>query len=236
VSDDVLSALIDRQVEQAEAASARAHLDQCAACQTRFAELRAVVGLLGRMPVLEPRRSFRIGPVPLPSNVRRLSRWYAVARGATASMAAVFVLLVAGNVYVQSIAPPSQQTAVTAERAVPAQAPARDAGGPGNFAARPAVAGEAALRSGPAADPSDQVAAATSVQLLPTLSPTSAVAPAPRPVGGPVTRAPESEDRVDGWRTAAGVAGLLALVALLAAVVIRYRLRRARLAAIHVPE
>ena len=102
LADDVLSALVDDQLDAAAARDARSHLAGCPACQQRLGELEMLVGLLHRLPEVEPPRTFTLGPrlVADPPNVIRLQRWYAWTRTAAASLAAVFVFLVAGALYV----------------------------------------------------------------------------------------------------------------------------------------
>jgi hypothetical protein len=257
LADELLSALIDAQLSRDEESAAHAHLGACAECQARLQELRSVVVLLHALPSIEPPREFSLGPrlVADPPNVIRLQRWYTVARAGAASLAAAFVFLSVGTLYVDSRPVPTSATlsskavapqvasdgvsapnAPTAENAVvpTAQAPAARqavpaaAQAPAPAAAQPAAAG-AALAAKPtpaAADPADLVTAATSTRPLPTLVPT----PLPTPL--PVVGVPVSEPQADTagpLRAAAAIVGVLTVFALLAAVLMRHRLRAAHL-------
>ncbi|HET6320086.1 MAG TPA: hypothetical protein VFG86_26820 [Chloroflexota bacterium] len=241
LADDTLSALLDEQLAPAELSAARAHVELCASCAERLAELRQVVGLLRGLPLVQPSRDFTLGPrlVDDPLNVIRLQRWYTWARAGAASLAAVFVLLAAGSIYVDNsatsrtassvlVANDAPKVAATSGAPAPAQAVSRDG------AAAPA-APQVAVRAQPAAgaaaesalakatpEASDQVAAATSVRALPTQIPV----PTPAPVAAlaPTT----TGDPAAPLRIAAFVAGALAIVAVLLALYVRQRLVRSR--------
>jgi hypothetical protein len=248
LSDELLSTLLDAQLGPADEAAALAHLATCSTCTQRLADFRAVSAMLRRLPEIEAPRDFSIGPrgaVAEPSNVIRLQRWYTWSRAAAGSLAAVFVFLVAGTLYVDATRPMSvpqaalapapraevrtaenQATAPTANTAgapPPAAAPkpaAQAPAAPAAFQSRaqPTPAPSEALT---AADASDQVKAATSVSALAT--PTSV--PLARQTRD-VTTAPT--DAAAPWRTAASIAGILAALALLIAFAVRHRLRAAR--------
>ncbi len=283
LSDEVLSVLVDEQLSPAELQAARVHLEACTRCTEQLAELRRLKALLGDLPELDLPRDFALGPrlVADPPNVIRLERWYTWTRAGAASLAAAFVFLVAGTVYVDTVSPPrfdartTQAVANAPKVAVPAAAPAsapatvpttaptaavapaappqsnavpgvpaaaRDSA---QSASAPASAGGAtaqqpaaqlAARSQPSAaesepkpaagDTADQTAAATRVQPLPTLPPT----PVPQPPAAPVasTAALSVVDPAAPLRTAAVIAGVLAVLVLLGALVVRHRLSRAR--------
>jgi Putative zinc-finger len=163
IADQILSAAIDDQLTPDEARAANAHLETCVVCQARLDELRSVVGLLRALPAIEAPRDFSIGPrlVADPPNVVRLRRWYGVARAGAASLAAVFVFLSAGALYIDS-QPIDSSVGVSA-----AQAPAKSS---------PAVAVPAvpAVESAPAPR-----SAAVAAPPAPT---PAAAAPAPAPV------------------------------------------------------
>jgi hypothetical protein len=250
--DETLSALLDAQLAADQEQAARAHLHACSACERRLAGLRSVVVMLRSLPEVEPPRDFALGPRPVaePANVIRLQRWYTWSRGAAASLAAVFVLLVGGNVYLETVAPPARQVALesstsvgtTNQAAAPASAPAPapaaalKAEAPQPPPAAPSKAGavppaaqsaaDAAPRSSlvmATPDPSDQVKAATRVTALatPTAAPAAQIAPDER-----VART--REDPAAPFRVAASVFGVLAALAVLGALVVRHRLRNAR--------
>jgi len=242
LDEAMLSALVDDQVEgdgseqsdrnerSEHTLAVRAHVRQCADCERRLAELRHVVGLLHALPMHEPPRSFTLGPrrVADPPNVVRLQRWYAATRVVAASLAAVFVFLVAGTVYVDATT--VRAPLVTAPSAAPASIPAPSPPAPAaavQAATRPA-AGARSAQSAPGGDSSDQVAATTSVRPLPTLPPT----PAPTPAAVSTALQSSTLDPAAVWRDAASVAGVLAVLIVLLAVALRHRLRLARAAVI----
>jgi hypothetical protein len=146
LADQLLSAFIDDQLAPDEAEQAKAHLETCAVCRARLDELRALVVLLRDLPSLEPPRDFSIGLrlVVDPPNVVRLRRWYGGVRVGAATLAAAFVFLLAGALYVdrqpvssnvelssrpQLAAAPAASPALRAAAAPPAPAPVP--GGPG---------------------------------------------------------------------------------------------------------
>ncbi len=255
-SDETLSALLDQQLPAAELRIAEDHVAACAECATRLAGLRSVAAMLRSLPHVEPPRDFALGPrlVADPPNLIRLQRWYVWTRAGAASLAAAFVFLVAGTVYLDS-APRARSTTTSFEapaalesKAAPAAAPAPTAAPAANAqsappapaaapqvaarqAAAPASKPEAASGAVAASDQSDQVAAATSVRALPTPAPTVAPAAppaAPAPVAAAVPAS--TTDPAAPVRTAAAIAGVLAVLALLAAFIARHRLARSRAA------
>jgi hypothetical protein len=165
LADDVLSVLVDERLSPAESQAAREHLATCASCSERLAELRTLSGLLRALPEVDLPRDFSIGPRPVaePANVIRLQRWYTWARAGAASLAAVFVFLVAGTVFLDSGAVPSRPTtafqASSGEGAVAANAPR---------AAAPALAPATAATPAPTTAPN-----------APPAAPAQAPAPAP---------------------------------------------------------
>jgi hypothetical protein len=227
--DDALSALLDSDAPRAEAP----HLATCAACDQRLEELRAVVGLLRGLPDVPPPRDFTLQVDP--PNVIRLRSWYVWTRAASGALAAVFVFLVAGALYLDSAPPAAAPRAVPAAAviasAAPASAPAPAAPAPAVAPAAQAPQPAAALRqrppaesAGAAADASDQVAAATSVRPLPTPAPTPTLFVARPPVASEVPVAPAA-DPVAPLRTAAALVGILAVGLLFITIVLRHRLR-----------
>jgi anti-sigma factor RsiW len=249
IGDDLLSTLVDDQLTPDEAERVRAHLARCAACQERLEEFRSVAALLRGLPELEPPRDFSLGPrlVADPPNVIRLRRWYVVARTSAATLAAAFVFLSVGALYVDSrpaagasirvstsgdasaprapeVAPPPTTAPAAVRAAAPASAPgaAAPAAVP---AASPAVGAAAAARPAPGKpQPDDQVAAATSINPLPTLPPT----PQPTAVAlsAPSTVSNVPPDPAAPLRNAALGVGILAVLTLLAALAVRHRLRQ----------
>jgi anti-sigma factor RsiW len=231
IDDDVLSAFVDQQLTPDESTAVIAHLQTCPECQVRLDGLRSVAMLLRQLPEVEPPRDFSIGPRLLvdPPNVVRLRRWYTATRVAAGALAAVFVFLLAGTLYVDS-QPAADGSARPAALSAPARAAATVAP---TLAARAAVAAQAPA-AGAAAAPrpaainpqaDDQVAAATSVSPLPTPVPTPLPTAVLVPVTAPVIAEPQSSAAPFG--AAALVVGILAVIALLIALMIRRRLQRA---------
>jgi Putative zinc-finger len=129
---DDLSAYLDGALSSEARARAKAHLDTCALCRTRLAELRGTARLIAALPM----------PVPSRSLVPRVSVpfWLAPLRtfSTFASGAAILVFLALGVVSVF----PRAQSAGTA--AAPAAAPA---------AAQPSAFGVGGTSSAPQSSP-----------------------------------------------------------------------------------
>lgn len=225
LDDDMLSSLLDDQITPSERLAAEAHLSTCAECEARIEEFRSVVALVRALPPLDLPRDFTLGPRLLvdPPNVVRLRRWYTATRAAAGALAAIFVFLAAGTLYVDSRpAPVATQGSAAARPAVVPQ-PAAGLSAPATPTLRsaagsaPAAAQRAPLN--PQAD--DQVAAATSVSPLPTQVPTPMPTAVPVPQTSPALVVPDSAAPL---RTSAAIAGLLAVLTLLAALIVRHRL------------
>jgi hypothetical protein len=237
--DEVLSALIDDRLAPEDLPQARSHADACATCQARLDELQSVVALLHALPSVEPPHGFALGPqlVVDPPNVIRLRRWYTIARASAASLAAAFVFLSVGTLYIDSRPADSRQKLAVASQRESAPAPVQTLAAPaptnapglapraaGAPAAAPGAAGTRSLAAGGAADSADQVAAATSGQPLPTPSPTTAPSSSPpasfaaEPVGS------AQVDAAAPLRAAAALVGVLVVLGILAALVVRHRL------------
>jgi anti-sigma factor RsiW len=140
-----LSAYLDNALSSEARASVQAHLDTCALCRTRLAELRGTARLIAALPM----------PVPSRSLVPRVSVpfWLAPLRtfSTFASGAAIFLFLVSAVIAYF----PRAQSAATAGAPAPAlSAPqasgaggAAEAPGSANFTA-PSPSPKAALTSG----------------------------------------------------------------------------------------
>jgi anti-sigma factor RsiW len=245
LADDVFSAVVDDQLSPDEVSLAQAHLEVCAACRARLEEMRTLVGLLRSVPSVEPPRDFRLGPrlVADPPNVVRLRRWYALTRVSAGALAAAFVFLSVGTLYVESgpvatltsLASKTQSAVenapgAAASDAAPTSAPpptaraAAPAAAPQAPAAGAAVRSKAAAPTPTSAEPGDQIAAATTVRPLPTPLPTpTAVAQNASPfASSPI--APPHTDPAAALRLAAALVGILAAFGILAALLIRHRL------------
>src|SRR5919204_2331038 len=144
-----LSAYLDEALAPSERAAVAAHLDTCAQCRARLAELRATAALIRLLPEMTPSRRLvpRIATVPA---------WLAPLRtlSTLASAVSVFVFLAI-----------SLTSSIHMAQSAPAAAPA-----PGGGAATAAIAGPA----GPASAASGSGGAADSAQRA---APSSAFAP-----------------------------------------------------------
>lgn len=90
---EMLSVYVDRRLGSGEQKEVEQHLASCHGCQEELDSLRAMVGLLNRMPQVSPSRSFAIAevkPVPRP-------RAIPVLRAATAMVAVALVFLFASD-------------------------------------------------------------------------------------------------------------------------------------------
>jgi anti-sigma factor RsiW len=219
LDDETLSALVDDQLPFEERSAAEAHLGTCTACRQELDGFRSVATLLRALPEVEPPREFTLGPrlVADPPNLIRLRRWYTATRIAAGSLAAVFVFLSVGALYVDTRPAPTSSLADSARPQVVASSVAAGQSAPAPAAVRAAAPAAAPAR---APQPDDQVAAATSVNPLPTVAPTPAPAVVVPAVAAPDSGAP--------WRASAAFAGVLAVVVLLSAVVLRHRLHTFR--------
>lgn len=248
IDDELLSAFVDEQVTLDEREQVQTHLRTCSDCQQRLLELRAIVDLLRDLPEVPMTRDFKLGPraVADPPNVVRLRRWYAATRVAAGSLAAGFVLLTAGVLFVDSRQSPAATSAVskpqvalapaaaartdgapapTVAPAPKAAAPAAAAPASGALASPAAAAGASAVqRSAPAGQPEDQVAATTSTSPLPTPVPTPAPTAVPLPPPSPTSA---STTQATPLRLAAIGLGILAVLALVTAIAVRQRLQHA---------
>lgn len=235
IDDEILSAFVDDQLTPDEKAQVQAHLDACSACQQRLEELLAVATLLRRLPDVDLPRDFSLGPrrVADPPNVTRLRRWYTVTRVGAATLAAAWLFLSAGALYVDSRPAPAV-VELAQPRAASAPAPTvQSVPATPTTAARSAAAGNAAAPARPVSNASqanprsdDQVEAVTSVNSLPTQVPT----PSPTALPRVVVVAPVSVtlgDPAAPLRLAATIAGVVAVLTLLATLIVRRRLRQA---------
>jgi anti-sigma factor RsiW len=83
----MLSPYIDGELSSSEKISVERHIEECDACRRELESLRATVGLLRRVPMVAPRRSFTIAA--------RAPRRHPVAWGALRAATAVAVLVLA---------------------------------------------------------------------------------------------------------------------------------------------
>ena len=85
-----LSAYVDGEVTEAERPQMERHLESCADCRAEADSLRSLVGLLRRMPEIEPPRSFTLAGVPAPIRGMPALQWAL----RTTALSTAFVLVV----------------------------------------------------------------------------------------------------------------------------------------------
>jgi hypothetical protein len=90
----MLSAYIDGQLDSQEQELVESHIETCHVCQAKLDSLRQTVGLLHRMPVVHPTRSFAVTEV---SPALRKATFTGL-RIATAAAALLLVLIFSGDI------------------------------------------------------------------------------------------------------------------------------------------
>ena len=85
-----LSAYVDGEVTEAERHQVERHLETCADCRAEADSLRSLVGLLRRMPEIEPPRSFTLAEAPAPVRGMPALQWAL----RTTALSTAFVLVV----------------------------------------------------------------------------------------------------------------------------------------------
>ena len=85
-----LSAYVDGEVTEAERLQVERHLETCADCRAEADSLRSLVGLLRRMPEIEPPRSFTLAEAPAPVRGMPALQWAL----RTTALSTAFVLAV----------------------------------------------------------------------------------------------------------------------------------------------
>jgi anti-sigma factor RsiW len=157
-----LSAYLDGALSPEARASVQAHLDTCALCRTRLAELRGTARLIAALPMPVPSRSL-VPRVSAPVWMVALRRFSTVA-----SAAAIFLFVVSAAM--SSF--PRTQSAGTAPAAAPAPTAALDAARSGG------TSGSAAPQS---ADDRQKYAAPTSASASPGAAFNVVPSPTPAP-------------------------------------------------------
>ncbi len=199
------------QLPPDEVSRAQAHLGTCSDCQARLADMQELVGLLRALPSIDPPRDFRLGPrlVADPPNVIRLRRWYAWTRAGAGALAAAFVFLSVGTLYVDSRSVPSsatlaskaqpgapevasapQNSSGTAPQTASAPAARNAAGAAASDAAQPGAAAPAAQPPASAAAPGPPAPASDAAAPAAPPAPASAARPAAVPAASPAAQAP----------------------------------------------
>jgi hypothetical protein len=263
LGDETLSNLLDGQLPLPEAQAARSHVGACTNCASRLDELRVVTQLLRAIPEVEPPRDFTIGPrlVGEPAvRYQRLQRWYTWSRTAASAMAALFVLVLGANIYVEAVRQGAPEERLAALRAPEPAAALPAAPTPAPRAARP----QAAPAASPAAPVATPPGAETKVPAVGGQQPAIPAAPAGAEATSPATPVAEQAPERAGdqrkttteardlesrkgplevaWqpanvlRLALVAAGSLAAACVLAALLLRHRLHhvQARVAEIEV--
>ena len=91
----LLSSYIDGQVSESETRQVESHLRACKECSLEIELLRATVGLIGDLPLLETLRPFTLTEVPAPVTRARTMVW--TTRLATSAAAVLLVALLLGD-------------------------------------------------------------------------------------------------------------------------------------------
>jgi len=94
---EMLSAYLDDELTPKERERVEAHLKECPACVAELRSLQQTVALLRELPPLRVPRSFTIRPQTLAERPRSALRAYLRLRAATALVAALLALVLAGD-------------------------------------------------------------------------------------------------------------------------------------------
>ncbi|MDQ2951107.1 MAG: zf-HC2 domain-containing protein [Chloroflexota bacterium] len=146
-----LSAYLDGALAAAERAAIGAHLDTCADCRARLAELRTVVSLIGALPTLSPSRRLvpRVAAVPV---------WMAPLRTLTTLASGLAAFMFIASALLSNV-----NTLASSTAAQPAAAPA--VGGAGtaerNTGTLASATPDNSARSGAAADGATKLTASS---------------------------------------------------------------------------
>ena len=180
-----LSAYLDSALSSEARASVQAHLDTCALCRTRLAELRGTARLIAGLPMLAPSRSL-VPRVSIPFWLAPLRTFSTFASGA-----AIFLFL--------AMAVVSSFPRATSAGSAPAAAPAP------NTLSAPQPAG------GPGADSATAGGAAATAR--PESFSVSAPSPAPPPNTDRAARSTQTDAAKEGGRQDAPASDSTALAA-----------------------
>jgi len=178
LDDEILSAYIDGALSPQEIAAVSRHLAECSFCAQRTRLLQQTVGLLKALPQVAAPRSFVLREADIAPRRAGPAGLFVFLRAATAAVAVLLVLLVAGDFVLHSAlpAPSSAPAGVTLRQANAPQdatmiAQAEKAPGPITPAVERTVLAEA-----PAVEPSPTPAATRLAMAAPTQTPTVASA------------------------------------------------------------
>jgi anti-sigma factor RsiW len=105
--EEMLSAYLDGELSPKEQAAVEKHLAQCADCAQNLHTLRQAVALLGQLPPVAVPHSFAIRPVQAAQRPSffQTRRAYVYLRAATALATILFVVVLAGDVFLTGLAP-----------------------------------------------------------------------------------------------------------------------------------
>ena len=127
---ELLSALLDGELSESERGAALAHLAECEACRTYFAELNAMRGALNDMDEAEPPADFAAGVLArlhedaAPQPIKKHNPWRRW--GALAACAAVIVLAVSTLPRMGTGMKASAPSSAEYSAAAPAEAPSEE--------------------------------------------------------------------------------------------------------------
>lgn len=110
IRPETVSEYLDGRLSPDETAKIEAHLVACARCQDEVASLRQTVGLLRRMPQMQPSRSFVLQEAPAPARPAfRAPAWaYGAVASAFALAFAVTLSMDVGGLLAPSVSPDEQ--------------------------------------------------------------------------------------------------------------------------------
>lgn len=201
LTEDQLSAHLDGQLPETETVLAATHLDACVTCRSAFSELQSTVGLLRALPELRPPRSFQVGAPPA-SVWSRLMQWDLGVRGLAAAAAALFVVMVSGDLHL--LTSTSAPGALPAPTALSGAVAPRSAAAPARFSLTPSPV----PTSGPAITAATPPAAAPPAPAQPAAAPPAAESARSQPAGDTAQiRAAESKATKDAATSASDPLG-----------------------------
>lgn len=182
LTDEVLRAYLDGDLDPGDRVGAAAHLATCPHCRRDLADIRATVSLLRGLPQARPRRSFQLGPDHARDRQPRWQRWFArlipalpALRAATAGVALLLLAVTAGDLLTNR--PTTESNRTTGSAVQPTRLPNVQAAAPPTAAL---LAPEAAGGRGGNTAPNVQQPAPDQTGAVPP-APTGASLPPPAP-------------------------------------------------------
>ena len=168
---DQLSAYLDDALAPVERTAVEAHLDGCASCRTRLAELRATASLLRTLP--DPVSSRRLTP-----RVSAVPAWVAPLRTLATLASGVSVFLFMASAILTNITFLAGGSATSALAPAAGNVPAASAGGAADSVRRDVAAGSAQAKVATSPSPGAEFSVASSPPVV-AQAPTPAEQPAP---------------------------------------------------------